>query len=89
MSHTSKQPEMPEDGERADASDPPSQTWLGVGGDPPPSCGFDEKAEAALRRKYSIPALAADVALRNIRGDDRLLTSLRNLLTMSAHVGIG
>ncbi len=37
--------------ESMDASDPPSQTPPGVGGDPSPSSGFDEKAEAALRRK--------------------------------------
>ncbi len=89
LSDTPKQPETPEDGERAeacdprqqagqdqsiverlardpaspqakldraldesmDASDPPSQTPPGVGGDPSPSSGFDEKAEEALRRK--------------------------------------
>lgn len=37
--------------ESMDASDPPSQTPPGVAGDPSPSSGFDEKAEAALRRK--------------------------------------
>ncbi len=37
--------------ESMDASDPPSQTPPGVGGDPSPSSGFDEKAEAALCRK--------------------------------------
>lgn len=37
--------------ESMDASDPPSQTPPGGSSEPAPSSGYDEAAEAALRRK--------------------------------------